>query len=196
VGRWRKAAAHAKSEAEAADFHRTAQFEQISAQIEALQQSAAAAENSVHETRRLVWTSEDTAQRQLQAYIVVDAQSVNIVGPENEVWVSVRIVIKNTGQTPAHDLSIVSKTELIEHPIKMPFDFTLISGPNPSRSVLGARESTESESKPEKPFDGNEMMVAKEPEAGARIYTWGTVNYRDVLDVHVHELLQFHFLRE
>jgi hypothetical protein len=62
---------HAQSEAEAADFYRTAQFEQIAEQIEALKQSADAAENNVHETRRLVWTSEATAMRQLRAYVFV-----------------------------------------------------------------------------------------------------------------------------
>jgi hypothetical protein len=94
--------------------------------------------------------------------------------------VSVRIAIKNTGQTPAHDLRVVSKTELLRHPISLPFDFTLISGPDPSASVLGAGEPIGSESQPDKPFDGDAMMIAAEPESGARIYTWGTVTYRDV----------------
>ena len=165
--------AHFKAESDAADFHRTAQFEQIAEQITALRQSAEYAEATAHETQRLVWTAEDTAMRQLRAYVVAGAKSVDIRGTENEVWVSVQITIKNTGQTPAHDLSIVSKTELIEHPIKMPFDFTLISGPDPSVAVLGAGELTETESRPEKPFDGNEMMVAQESESGARIYTRG-----------------------
>jgi hypothetical protein len=131
-------------------------------------------------TWRLVRSAEKTAERQLRAYIVAGANGVNINGPQNSVSVSMQIVIKNTGQTPAHDLTVVSKTELLEHPIKMPFNFTLISGPDPSRSVLGAGETTASESKSEKPFNGDEMMVAAEPEAGARIYTWGSVTYRDV----------------
>jgi hypothetical protein len=87
---------------------------------------------------------------------------------------------KNTGQTPAHDLSIVSKTDLIEHPIKMPFDFTLRSGPDPSRAVLGAGLDTESSSPSERPFNGDEMMRAQYREGGFRIYAWGTVTYRDV----------------
>src|SRR5229473_2522287 len=45
--------AHARSEAEVTDLHRTAQFEQIAEQVEALKQSADAAERSVEETRRL-----------------------------------------------------------------------------------------------------------------------------------------------
>jgi hypothetical protein len=90
--------------------------------------------------------------------------------------VTVKIAIKNT----AHDLRVVSRTELERHPIEMPFNFTLISGPDPSVSVLGPGEHIESESSPADPFDRNAMMVAREPESGGRIYTWGTVTHRDV----------------
>jgi hypothetical protein len=133
--------------------------------------------------RGTLLTMQDTAERQLRAYIIakaIDADEVRINGSEDAVMVTVRIVIKNTGQTPAHNLKIASKTELVRHPIPLPFNFTLISGPDPSVSLLGAGESIESESRPNEPFDGNAMMVAKEPECGAQIYTWGTVTYRDV----------------
>jgi hypothetical protein len=142
--------------------------------------AASAAERAAKATENSVDLSRTTAERQLRAYIVAGAKSVNINGPEDAVSVSMQIVIKNTGQTPAYDLTVVSKTELLKHPIKMPFNFTLISGPDPSRAVLGAGETTESESKGEKPFNGDEMMIAAEPEAGARIYTWGSVTYCDV----------------
>ncbi len=123
---------------------------------------------------------ETTSQRQLRAYVVANPKGVDIRGPENETSVTFQIVIKNTGQTPAHELTIVSMTELLEHPIRMPFDFTLTSGPDPSRDVLGAGEIIESDSRAREPFDGNAMMIARERDAGARIYTWGCVTYRDV----------------
>jgi len=86
---------------------------------------------------------ENTAQRQLRAYVVAkayDFDTEKIVGSENGAeMVTVKIAIKNTGQTPAHDLRVVSKTELLRHPISMPFDFTLISGPGPSALVLGRK---------------------------------------------------------
>jgi hypothetical protein len=131
-------------------------------------------------TVSLVKSADTNAERQLRAYIVAKAVDANMSGSDSAVMVTVKIVIKNTGQTPAHDLRIVSKTELLPHPIKMPFNFTLISGPDPSASLLGSNESIESESEPNEPFDGNAMMVAAEPESGARIYTWGTITYRDV----------------
>lgn len=121
-----------------------------------------------------------TAQRQLRAYIVATAADVDIRGPENEVSVSFGISIKNTGQTPAHELSVVSRTRLLAYPIKMPFVFTLRTGNDPSRTVLGAGQDITSESPAEKPFTGDEMMRAKSPDGGYRIYCWGCVTYRDV----------------
>jgi hypothetical protein len=127
-----------------------------------------------------IYVMRRTGQRQLRAYIVAGATDVDIHGPEHEVYVSSKISIKNTGQTPAHELSVVSRTRLLEHPIKVPFDFTLRTGDDPSRTVLGAGQDIESDSPAELPFDGDEMMRAKNPEGGFRIYTWGSVTYRDV----------------
>jgi hypothetical protein len=127
-----------------------------------------------------VYVMRRTGQRQLRAYIVAGINNVDIQGPENEVSVSLGVSIKNTGQTPAHDLSVVSRTRLLEHPIKMPFDFSLLTGNDPSRAVLGAGQETGSESPANKFFTGDEMMRAENPEGGFRIYTWGSVTYRDV----------------
>jgi hypothetical protein len=172
---------HIQSEAEATDFHRTTQFEQISRQIAALQQSAEAAEDNARETQRLVWTAESTAIRQLRAYIVADVVGVKFQLSENgRVWPDVQVTIKNTGQTPAHEVKVISNVALLEHPIKLPFDFTLGNVPDPSVAVLGAGEFSESPIGPEEPFDGNEMMAARDRESGRRIYAWGTITYRDV----------------
>ena len=62
---------HVESEAAAAaDFHRSAQFEQIAEQIEALRNSAEAAEGQVFETRELAFSNAMNAQRQLRAYVL------------------------------------------------------------------------------------------------------------------------------
>jgi hypothetical protein len=105
-----KQLAHAQSEAEAADFHRSAQFEQISEQIEALKQSAVAAEENVFETRRLVQNAEAIAERQLRAYVhVADAK----IDHDNDEWQpNIRITIKNYGQTPARRVNHKADTEL------------------------------------------------------------------------------------
>ena len=57
-------------------------------------------------------------------------------------------------------MSIVCKTDLLEHPIKLPFDFALGRGADPSRSVLGAGRDAESTSSAERPFNADEMTRA------------------------------------
>jgi hypothetical protein len=127
----------------------------------------------VHVVRR-------TGQRQVRAYIIAGATDIIMQGPEDAVSISVRITIRNTGQTPAHDVSIVAKTDLLEHPIKLPFDFALERGADSSRSVLGAGRDAESTSPAERPFNADEMTRARNREGSSRIYTWGSVSYRDV----------------
>ena len=121
-----------------------------------------------------------TGQRQVRAYIIAGATDVSMQGPKDAVTISAKITIRNTGQTPARDVSIVSKTDLLEHPLKLPFDFALGRGADPSRSVLGAGRDAESTSSAERPFNADEMTRARNREGGSRIYTWGSVTYRDV----------------
>jgi hypothetical protein len=142
--------------------------------------AADAAKRAAKATEDAVELSRTTAQLQLRAYIVADISDIDMRGPEDARLVKLGITIKNTGQTPAHDLNVVSRTDVIEHPLKMPFNFTLISGADASFAVLGAGQSMETESVAERPFNGDEMMRAEDPEGGFRIYTWGRVSYRDV----------------
>jgi hypothetical protein len=128
--------------------------------------TADAAKRAAKATEDAVELSRTTAQLQLRAYIVVDISDIDMRGPENARLVKFGITVKNTGQTPAHDLNIVSRADLLEYPIKVPFDFTLISGADPSFAVLGAGQSTDSESVVERPFNGDEMMRAESPEGG------------------------------
>jgi hypothetical protein len=121
-----------------------------------------------------------TGQRQVRAYIIAGTTDVSMQGPQNAVSISVKITIRNTGQTPARDVSIVCKTDLLEHPIKLPFDFALGSGADLSRSVLGAGRDAESTSSAERPFNADEMARGRNREGDSRIYTWGSVSYRDV----------------
>ncbi len=104
----KKQLAHAQSEAEASDFHRTPQFKQISAQIEALEQSAHAAEENVFATRQLVWNAESIAVRQLRAYIHVTRAYVDKIDKPTERLV--RVEIENSGQTPAKDVVFSGKS--------------------------------------------------------------------------------------
>ena len=106
---------HIQSEAAAGEVHRAAQFEQIAEQIEALKQSAEYAEATSHETQRLVWTAEDTARRQLRAYVGHKPggalfEPVLIKSAQGEIGLHdigpVKYFEMNHGQTPADNVEM------------------------------------------------------------------------------------------
>ena len=58
-------------------------------------------------TRKLVVGANDTAERQLRAYInIAEGKVMNFIDPENGTF---HIIFKNFGQTPAHNVSIVAE---------------------------------------------------------------------------------------
>lgn len=90
---------HARQEAISTGFNRTVQFEQISEQISTLRQSAEAAQQSADSTRDLVRTADNTARRELRAYIGIEWARISSPNWGNSFVGEVQI--KNTGQTPA-----------------------------------------------------------------------------------------------
>jgi hypothetical protein len=132
-------------------------------------------------TKRLVEGAEDTAQRQLRAYIVAGPTGIVFNDLLKDIIV-VEITIKNTGQTPAREVLVVSRTCVLPYPLEGSFDFTLISGPDPSKSVLGKDQDILHESTADAVLTGDEMMRVTNPEGGFRVYTYGRVDYRDVFD--------------
>jgi len=120
---------------------------------------------------------ERTAKRELRAYIVTEV--TDLIWPNNWQGIaSVRIAIKNTGQTPAHDLRTVSRTALYDYPFPPDFDFTLISGEDPSVGLLGPGQPTETEGNSD-PLSGDDWIVIRHGDGKQRLCTYGTVTYRD-----------------
>jgi hypothetical protein len=92
-----------------------------------------------------------TGQRQLRAYIVADTVDVDITpinNTEGKVMVSVKIAIKNTGQTPAHDLRVVSKTELCRTLLKSHSTSLLSVVPTPACQCSARANSLQAKANP------------------------------------------------
>src|SRR6266404_2208086 len=117
--------AHAQSESEAAEFQRKVQFDQMSEQIGALQQSAAAAEDSARETRSLVWNAEATAERQLRAYIQIKEVVMSLLNSEYDP--NSQIIIKNFGQTPARQITNTHEVKAAYRPRDTDFNLNTAS---------------------------------------------------------------------
>jgi hypothetical protein len=90
-------------------------------------------------TKRLVEGAEDTARRQLRAYIVIHGKNVR---QRPGRFIS-DIEIVNTGQTPAYDVIAIARTAVLPFPLPSDFDFTLINPDTPSTGLLGPGQSRE-----------------------------------------------------
>jgi hypothetical protein len=165
--------AHARSEAEAADFHRTAQYEQIAEQIEALRLSAAAAEDSVTETRRLVWNSEITAKRQLRAYIHVSEAKFADFGFPNGVYM---VNYTNTGQTPAYDVY----SSIAVHFGGFPLSEDLVAVGSGTKGVITLGRDGDGHARIEAPrgLSGEEYGAVRDGKSA--VFVFGKISYRDV----------------
>jgi hypothetical protein len=131
-------------------------------------------------TRDLVSGSERTAERQLRAYIVADGTDMDPKQPGQFIS---NIAIRNTGQTPAHNLSIITRTCVLLHPPGPEVDFSIGAVENPSNIVLGAGRKIGTSSRLSRhDVTMEEFTDAVSDNGHTRIYTYGKVTYTDVFD--------------
>jgi hypothetical protein len=137
-------------------------------------------------TWMLVRGAELTAERQLRAYVIVTSKGLDEQGEAHERYVH-QLEIRNTGQTPAYDVQIVSYTNSLAHPLPPEFHFpTYDPNQNPSIMTLGAGLRAEQASFADQVLDEAEMMRIKSAGSGRRLYCYGTVKYHDVFNRQRH----------
>lgn len=117
-------------------------------QLRLMRASMKVAETAAAATERTVETMEDTARRQLRAYVSVDRAWVEF--PEPGVP-SVTVIVRNAGQTPAHDVRHWIHQWIEKYPLQVelptpPFGFVM------SSSLLGAGATHEMGIKHPKPI--------------------------------------------
>ena len=84
-------------------------------------------------TKSLVKGAEETAERQLRAYVFVAESEIRNVGTN---LIQAAVTIRNTGQTPAYDVTMSTKARAFNVPGEVVFEPTPIS-PDSSRFVFG-----------------------------------------------------------
>jgi hypothetical protein len=125
-------------------------------------------------TKHLVEGSERAAEYQLRAYVMVDRVTLTRIGPD---IYGISVALKNVGQTPAHDLEVMTAIT-----IGSPADidaFSLGGWPerSMSRSVLGPTVISDVGSSLQKPHAGLDQTL----QSGARvIHAIGKARYVDV----------------
>ena len=128
-------------------------------------------------TRNLVSSAEKTAERQLRAY--VSMASAAIQPQTNEAGISglyIRVIVKNSGQTPARDFRIWIEA-LVSVPTASPFQFPDNLNARPF-SVLGPGIETNLDKEGTISADD----LADLHSSKKVVFVWARVEYRDIFD--------------
>jgi hypothetical protein len=125
----------------------------------------------------LIWT----AKRQLRAYVFpIEAVLKKLyIGEITEY----RVVIKNTGQTPAYKLRHIDRFAFVDFPLKEPLPEAIITSENFTRTHLGPGGTLEKSGAAHRP-DGTPVPLTdgalkKIKDGKAAIYTYGKIDFVD-----------------
>jgi hypothetical protein len=123
--------------------------------------------------------AEDTAERQLRAYVHIVGKDFLIQGEEHERFVN-QFSVLNAGQTPAYKLRIDSVTKPLPRPLPDDFDFSFMpEGRNRSVTMVGPGRNMGHDSLADTILTPAEMIRIKSADSGVRLYSFGTIRYED-----------------
>jgi hypothetical protein len=129
--------------------------------------------------------ADQTAERQLRAYLSCTAFNIINIEPEKELRAA--YVFQNDGLTPAHDAEVSAVIKLTEWPLPENSPFPPINRERRSRNNISPRSAMSSFSEP---FDhslcqgravtqADLIQMIQAPAHGRRLVMFGEVRYRD-----------------
>jgi hypothetical protein len=144
-------------------------------QLKLMQRSMKVAESAASSAERSVEIMQDTAKRQLRAYLSVDRAAIDF--PEPGVP-RIAVVIKNCGQTPAHEVRHWIHHWILPYPLveelpEAPDGFVM------SSALIGAGGVSEMEFTRPDPIEPKHLLPQLGTAMGT-IYVYGKVTYKDV----------------
>jgi hypothetical protein len=130
-------------------------------------------------TRNLVKGAEETAQKQLRAYVYVS--SIDIIKVDSDTGPETTIVIKNSGQTPAYKATHANVFYWTQFPLKkpvppIPFD---VAGDGGSVFELGPGDSSV---KPKRRSPLSAAAIAGLKDGTFILYLYGEIRYTDAFN--------------
>jgi hypothetical protein len=129
-------------------------------------------------TRKLVIGSEDTAKRELRAYLSVDGIPYfsHVDKSTGRVWWSIHPQWKNGGNTPTKHLFLNTNSLVSSKPLPEDFEFPEAKGET-IKMLIGAHSSIGAATQT---IDGSDLADVA---SGSRFfYIWGWAKYRDVFN--------------
>jgi hypothetical protein len=147
-------------------------------QLHLMRKSMKVAEAAATATEQSVKTMQDTAHRQLRAYVSVDRAWIEF--PEPGVP-KVTVVVKNAGQTPAHNLRHWIHQWIERYPLTTQLP-TPPNGFVMSSSLLGAGATHDMQIKHPQPII-KPSFVDEIGTSEGTIYVYGEIRYEDVFGI-------------
>ncbi|MHB8268812.1 hypothetical protein [Bradyrhizobium sp.] len=139
-------------------------------------------------TTDLVKGAEDTAQRQLRAYVYVDPGNGEIrIG----LPISIAMLVKNAGQTPAHETRVWTKVEVIDFPLRENLKIELPDDAVPKLVIHPGTFAYGIQIQRDAPLTATEGAALRAD--SKRVFLWGVIFYKDVFnrDRETHFRLSF-----
>jgi hypothetical protein len=123
----------------------------------------------------------NTARRQLRAYISIYPGLLIEQDERSPAIFEARPTIKNTGQTPAYNVSFAAITKVLPYPLPNGFDLSLPPHPSPSVSTLGPQQDSSMFTYTEKIYPIDELIAILTMK-GVALYPYGNVSYKDAFE--------------
>jgi hypothetical protein len=117
--------------------------------------------------------TEDTAKRQLRAYVCMETANL---GFPSKNWPVASVTFKNFGQTPAYEVQSWVSIKIDSHPPSIPFAIQKPGHPSP-KSTLGPGAATQFSAPLARVLTDAEM--AELGTAQLTIYVYGRFTYKD-----------------
>ena len=143
----------------------------------AAEESARAAWGGSVATERTARIMENTAKRQLRAYVVAEIFGVNDFSPTKTAQFEIKI--RNTGQTPAYSVAVFAAVEIFTHPLGK--DFSIVAKDSDFRGslVVNPGIAITHFQTCDRIFSVEEIATLWPEEGGNRLYIYGVIRYAD-----------------
>ena len=160
----------------------------------AMEGVAAGIAASVENTSRMAEDQRGFWRQQMRAYVSVRFGAVVDQNKITGIRFEPRMIVANTGHTPAHNVTYRANAEAMEFPLKQGFTFPLPEQTHVASAGMLAPQQT---------FIISAVVPILYEEAdagqirngiGRRIFVWGTVNYTDAFNVARYVNFSQHFL--
>ncbi len=128
--------------------------------------------------QRAVDITEDTAKKELRAYISASPRDVYFFGVTTKSEMTWRIV--NHGQTPANHVTQIGRVDIFPYPLPPDFVFPPITAQHANPFTLHPTMEMFCSGVADRSFTATEIAAITKPNGNQRLHLYGEIKYRDI----------------